>query len=224
MAPTPTAPASRLRRLWNEWLRPILVVLVLLGSFRSAVADWNDVPTGSMRPTILEGDRIFIDKTAYDWRVPFLGWSMAHRKDPERGEIVIFPSPRDGIRLVKRVIGLPGDVVQVRNGRLLVNGSALEYRLLEKSGKPTLEETLNGHAHAVITGSSFAGLADFGPYTVPEGRYFMMGDNRDNSLDSRVFGAVSRESIQGRALGVAVSVDPDNWYRPRFDRWFRPLD
>ncbi len=218
-----SAPPSRLIRLWREWLRPILVVLVLLGSFRSAVADWNDVPTGSMRPTILEGDRIFIDKHAYDWRVPFLGWRVAERSDPARGEIVIFPSPVDGVRLVKRVVGLPGDVIEVRNGRVLVNGAPLEYRLGSGTAGAALEEELGEHPHAVLAGGTLASLHDFGPATVPPAHYFMMGDNRDNSLDSRVFGAVAREKIEGRALAIALSVDPENWYLPRFGRWFRAL-
>src|SRR5690349_16666429 len=103
--------ASDRRRGWREWLRPLFVSVLVLGSFRSAVADWNDVPSGSMKPTLLEGDRIFVNRMAYDLRVPFLGWSLVRRADPERGDIVVLWSPVDGRRLVKRAVAIPGDTV-----------------------------------------------------------------------------------------------------------------
>src|SRR5262249_61738075 len=105
---TPEKPAGG---IWREWLRPLLVVLVVLFAVRSAVADWNDVPTGSMKPTILEGDRIFVNKLAYDLKVPFLGWRLIRWADPNRGDIIVFRSPADGTRLVKRVVGVPGGTI-----------------------------------------------------------------------------------------------------------------
>ncbi len=95
------------QRLWTEWVKPILVVIVVCSTFRSAVADWNDVPTGSMNPTILEGDRIVVNKLAYDLKIPFTTWHIAEWSDPKNGEIVVCYSPKDGTRLVKRVIGVP---------------------------------------------------------------------------------------------------------------------
>src|SRR6476659_3159285 len=109
-----------MKRFWMEWIRPLIITAAVLGSMRSALADWNDVPTGSMKPTILEGDRVFVNKLAYDLKVPFTTWHIATWGQPKRGEIVVFFSPADGKRLVKRVIGLPGDVVELRNERLFV--------------------------------------------------------------------------------------------------------
>ncbi len=121
-----------LERTW-VWVRKsgligmVMVVLVVL-SVRSAIADWNDVPTGSMKPTILIGDRIFVNKLAYDLKVPFTGWRLAQRGNPERGHIVTCWSPENGSRLVKRVVGVPGDTLAMENGKLLLNGQALDYQ------------------------------------------------------------------------------------------------
>src|SRR5213592_3394533 len=113
---------SRARRWWRDEIRPLLVIGVILFAVRSSLADWNDVPTGSMKPTILEGDRVFINKLAYDLKVPFTTWHLAEWSSPKRGDIVVFYSPHDGIRLVKRVIALPGDLIELRNDKLIING------------------------------------------------------------------------------------------------------
>src|SRR5580704_17520292 len=114
------------RQKWRQFLRQdaktLLVMLLAMFTFRSAIADWNDVPTGSMRPTILEGDRVFVNKLAYDLKVPFTTWHIAQWDNPARGEIVVFFSPADGKRLVKRVVGLPGDRIEMVDERLIVNG------------------------------------------------------------------------------------------------------
>src|SRR5262245_28396798 len=86
-------PATRLRKFWRNWVKPFALVLLVLFMVRSAVADWNDVPTGSMKPTILEGDRILVNKLAYDVRLPFVGWRLVHRADPARGDVIVFASP-----------------------------------------------------------------------------------------------------------------------------------
>ena len=97
-------------RFWR-WVRPIIAVIVVLSAVRSSVADWNDVPTGSMNPTIVEGDRIFVNKLAYDLKVPFIQWRLARWSAPQRGDIIVFESPADGQRLVKRVVALSGDTI-----------------------------------------------------------------------------------------------------------------
>src|SRR5258707_5862749 len=113
---------SRAVRLWQKEIRPMLALAVILFSIRSSLADWNDVPTGSMKPTILEGDRVFVNKLAYDLKVPFTTWHIAQWGNPERGDVVVFFSPADGQRLVKRVVGVPGDRIELVDNQVLVNG------------------------------------------------------------------------------------------------------
>src|SRR3954471_3455734 len=101
----------RLAHLAHHQLQPIVIMLFVLLAARSSLADWNDVPTGSMNPTILEGDRVFVNKLAYDLKVPFTTWHLAEWGMPQRGDVVVFYAPTDGTRMVKRVIGLPGDTI-----------------------------------------------------------------------------------------------------------------
>jgi signal peptidase I len=199
--------------------------MVGLLAFRSAVADWNDVPTGSMRPTILEGDRIFVNKLAYDLRVPFTRERIACWAEPSRGDIVVFYSPEDGKRLVKRIVGVPGDTVSLDGGRLVVNGTVARYGLVAGphrdilDGEVRVSETIWGNTHAITLMPRVPAPRWFGPTVVPEGRYFLMGDNRDNSADSRFFGFVPRSAIAGKAPAVVASCDRRNWFLPRLDRF-----
>jgi signal peptidase I len=224
---------SRLGRFWR-WIRPIVVVVVVLSAMRSSLADWNDVPTGSMNPSILEGDRVFVNKLAYDLKVPFTQWRLARWSLPRRGDIVVFESPADGKRLIKRVVGLPGDTVEMRDDRLTLNGQALSYDFdLPTAGEsqatapPTRplpgREDLGGRTHPIQVVPGIRAMRSFGPLVVPPGRYFVMGDNRDNSFDSRFFGTVEADRIEGRAVGVALSVDPNHHYLPRWQRFLTPL-
>ncbi len=216
-----------LRGFWREWLQPILLIVLCMTAFRSAIADWNHVPSGSMKPTILVGDRIFVNKVAYDLKVPFTLVRLAHWAEPRRGDLVVFRSPLDGKRLVKRVIGLPGDVLEMRENRLRVNGEPVDYESTASGpartpSQVTTEVLAPGLEHPIqITGHG--GHRTFEPREIPAGRYFVMGDNRDHSFDSRGFGAVEQRLILGRAIAVALSVDPDDHYRPRWDRFFAPL-
>jgi len=200
-------------------------------TFRSAVADWNDVPTGSMKPTILIGDRIFVNKLAYDLKIPFTGTRLATWDDPRRGDIVICWSPADGARLVKRVVGTPGDVMEMKNGRLIINGQALDYDRADQAdfakalGSEVdqylfFTEDLTGHRHTVAATPGKSAIRNFGPVTVDKDQYFMMGDNRDNSADSRYFGFVSRSAVVGRVEGIAISLDYGDHFKPRWWRFF----
>jgi signal peptidase I len=213
------------RVFWREWVLPPLVVIAILTPLRSAVADWNDVPSGSMMPTILAGDRIFVNKLAYDLKVPFTTWRVATWADPHRGDIIVFPSPADGIRLVKRVVAVPGDRIELRDDRLFINGQPASY-VLTGTGVPAallLNETVSGRAHPLMIEPQKPARRSFGPVEVPSGRYFVMGDNRDNSFDSRYFGFVSRDCILGRATTVAMSFDHEHYFTPRFERFGRGL-
>jgi signal peptidase I len=224
---------SLARKIWREWAKPILVVLLILCSVRSSLADWNDVPTGSMKPTILEGDRIFVNKVAYDLKVPFLGWRILQWSDPGRSDVVVLTSPADGTRLVKRVVGLPGDVLELRDNRLWVNGRPASYgplgpavvrQVKERLAHRFAEERIDDQGHPVMLTPGQESPQSFGPVSVPAGHYFVMGDNRDNSFDSRFFGFVSRDAIQGRASAVVLSFDPEGTLRPRWDRFFHKMD
>jgi signal peptidase I len=230
----PQAPPTRLARLWHEWVRPLLVVGIVLLSFRSSLADWNDVPSGSMKPTILEGDRVFVNKLAYNLNFPFSSWSLAHWADPQRGDIVVLWSPYDGKRLVKRVVAVPGDTLEVRRHRLVINGQPAAYEplppdYLSQAGitEPERElravETVAGRSHAVMANSGDVSRASFGPVRLPEGKYFLMGDHRDDSFDSRFFGFVDRWRIVGRATTVVLSLDINHGWRPRWSRFFKRL-
>src|SRR5437660_2726332 len=121
---------NRLMQLWQEY-RSLVLFVVLMIIFLSALADWNTVPTGSMKPTILEGDRIFVNKLAYDFKVPLTHISVYKFADPKRGDIVVFDSKPADTRLVKRVIGLPGDTVEMRDNRLIINGVEARYSDIE---------------------------------------------------------------------------------------------
>ncbi|MCP4901498.1 MAG: signal peptidase I [bacterium] len=220
-------------RFWRDWFRSALVIVLVITSFRSAIADWNDVPTGSMKPTILEGDRIVVNKLAYDLRLPYSTVRLLTWADPSRGDIIILRSPADGIRLVKRVVGVPGDAIGMINNRLVVNGEILAYGPLDpdlavgyrdaQSNRVLAEENLVGERHAVMLTTSQLSQRTFEPIQVPEDCYFVMGDNRDESLDSRHFGFVDRGTVLGRATAVAASVDPSHSFIPRWQRFFHAL-
>ena len=225
---------KHLKTIWKGWGYSVLVALLLATSFKSAIADWNVVPTGSMKPSILEGDRIFVNKLAYDLKVPYSTWHIAEWGSPERGDIVVFYSPVDGQRLVKRVIGLPGDTIAMRNNRLIINGEAIGYDPLPNAGLNKLSmtqrkdqrgffENLHDARHPVLFTPQRPSLRSFSPIKTPEGNYFMMGDNRDNSADSRYFGVVERSRIVGKASSIVVSFDITHKYQPRWERFFSEL-
>jgi signal peptidase I len=207
----------------------LIVFMLLFGVFRTAVADWNPIPSSSMRPNLLEGDVVFVNRLAFDLKLPLTDTILAHTGEPRRGDVVTFSSPLDGTRLVKRLVALPGDVVEMRNEVLIINGRQAQYdamqQVMEPAGKgdvPALRisERLDGHARRV----QFIPLINtpvrsFGPVTVPPGQYMMLGDNRDNSADSRYIGFVPRALPIGRAERVLVSADTLGNSAPRFDRF-----
>lgn len=223
-----------MKSIWKGWACSLFIAVLLATSFKSAIADWNIVPTGSMIPTIVEGDRIFINKLAYDLKIPYTTVHLAKWSDPERGDIVVFYSPADGTRLVKRVIGLPGDTIGMYNNQLIINGKKLQYEPIQSiemkevssyigKNQQGFVEYLNSIDHSIMLTPQNRSLRSFGPMTIPDENYFMMGDSRDNSGDSRYFGFVERNLIVGRALSVVISLDINNSYRPRWHRFFTQL-
>jgi len=205
--------------------RRFILFIFLMVIFRSGIADWNTVPTGSMKPTILEGDRIWVNKLAYDVRLPLTSISLYRHADPQRGDIVVFESHKADKRLVKRVIGLPGDVIELRHNQLIVNGEAAGYSLLLKTADTLyLSEAIADSEHQIMLHAQYQNpLNSFGPVQVPPNHYLVLGDNRDNSADSRVYGFVFRDEIIGRARNVVLSLNYDNYYLPREGRFFKAL-
>ena len=222
-------------RIWREW-RAFVLFIICMFLFRSAVADWNQVPSSSMRPSILDGDRIVVDKMAYDLRVPFTLIRIIEWTHPQRGDIVTFPSPVDEELFVKRVIGVPGDEVELNRNRLIINGEVANYTPIPEH---ELDEYHVPNRHSVklfkeeILGSSRTimlhrlprepAYASFDPVTLGDDEYLVLGDNRDGSSDYRRIGVVTRERIIGRAHAVAFSLDLDNYWLPRVDRWFNNI-
>jgi signal peptidase I len=219
--------AGFFRRLWKEWRLTVFFVVFVIIPVKSSLADWNWVPTGSMVPTIVEGDLVFVDKIAYDLRIPLTFYRLAKWANPERGDIVVCFSPDNQTRLVKRIIGLPGDTVEMRNNVLFINGLPVTYteQICPMAEKRTVlaTENLDGHKHSVMSIPSIPAVRDFGPVTVPRDSYYVLGDNRDNSKDSRYFGFVEREAIVGKARAVIISFDITDKYQPRLKRFFSPL-
>lgn len=210
-----------------------IVFMIGMVMFRSALADWSVVPTGSMQPTIQIGDRIFIDKAAYDIRVPLTHISLWHIADPQRGDIVVLDSHAANERLVKRVIGIPGDEIALRGNVLYVNGIAATYSptvvqgIHDDIGDPAQYEVEHtGNLEHLVRLSLYrpSEMRDFGPVRVPPRQYLLMGDNRDNSMDSRYLGFFPRNEIVGRSRYVALSLDPNNHYLPRERRFGARLD
>ena len=186
-----------------------------------------------MQPTILIGDRIFVNKLAYDLKIPFTTYRLAKWSNPKRGDIVVFFSPEDGKRLVKRVIGTPGDTITMRDNRLFINGKFAEYNQLQPKMMSQFDSELkNNHIffteqliekrHTVMFSPSRPSLVSFGPVIIPQGKYFMMGDNRDNSADSRFFGFVDRNLIVGKATTVVISRN-ESFLHPRWSRFLQEL-
>jgi signal peptidase I len=213
--------------------RAFILFLVLFGLFRTAIADWNPIPSGSMRPSLLEGDVVLVNRLAYDLKVPLTNLSLARLGEPQRGDIVVFFSPKDDTRLIKRLVALPGDTVEMRNGVLIVNGEAAQYSEATQVQEPMDEgqtlPALRLHERLGARGNQIQWLADvpslrsMPAYRVPEGHYWMMGDNRDNSADSRYIGPVPRHLMVGRAHHLVLSVAFKEDWLPRWERFGMPL-
>ncbi len=208
------------RRVWDQ-VGPIAIAVLIALAIRAVIIESYYVPSGSMLPTMLIGDHVFVSKFTFGAHIPFTDVKVAPVRDPERGEIAVFALGRGPTGLicpldrcpdyaaegfVKRIIGLPGDTVAYRDGKLVLNGKAAPQRDLaeeftdERGVKMrVLEEDLDVCRHRVLDIPGTGGLTQE-PITVPADHYFMMGDNRDNSNDSRAWGTVHRDDLKGPVL------------------------
>ncbi len=212
-----------MKKFWKEW-QPTFWFLVFMLFMRGSYADWYTVPTGSMQPTIAIGDRILVDKTAYQLRLPFSDVILTEFARPQVGDIVVFNDDESGDRLVKRVIAKSGDNISMMNNRLYVNGQKIPVEI-DHQTKNSIEltENLSGRKHLIQWLPHRPALRTFSTYTVPEDELFVMGDNRDNSKDSRYIGPVKISKVLGRAHHTLWSWDPEK-HQFRRQRFFKPLD
>ncbi len=185
---------DRIRKLLRENASLILVIAFVVVA-RGSFADHYVVPTGSMEPNLMPGDRVFVSKTAYGLRLPYSNIELGGDHSPERGDVVIFDSPESGTRLVKRVVAVAGDRVAMKGGRLVLNDQPLS-----DPARPGLEHFPEGPD--VRLNLIHGGGPDLNPTTVPEGHLLMVGDARGNSRDGRFFGFVEEEAVYARALRV----------------------
>ena len=234
-----------------ELVKTIVIALLIAFGIRTIAFEPFNIPSGSMEPTLLIGDYLFVSKYSYGYSTYSLPYGIrlfAGRifgSTPERGDVVVFKLPRDNrTDYIKRVIGLPGDRIQMREGILHINGTPVKRERIEDfvdrengvvTRTPQFLETLpNGRVHRILEVSDNGPLDDTPVYTVPEGHYFCMGDNRDNSLDSRVqsaVGYVPADNLVGRAEILFFSTDGTAaWYEfwkwplaTRFGRLFNPI-
>jgi signal peptidase I len=180
------------RKKWiQSELFALVVTLALVTAARSSLADHYWVPTGSMEYSLLPGDRVVVDKTAYGVRIPLTKVDLVGAVSPRRGDVVVFDSPRDGKRLIKRVVAVGGDVVNLRGGRLSVNG--LELAAGTRESYERTQAMLN---------LADGGGPDIPSTVVPEGMLLVLGDHRGDSVDGRFFGFIDERELYGRAVAV----------------------
>ncbi|MBI3794297.1 MAG: signal peptidase I [Nitrospinae bacterium] len=188
------------KSLAREYIEAIIIALLLALFIRSFVVQAFRIPSGSMIPTLLVGDQILVDKLTFKFR------------KPERGEIIVFQYPKDVTRdFIKRIIGLPGDKLEVRDRKVFINGQPLD----------------DAYAyHEAFESSHSEPRDEFGPIIVPQGQYFMMGDNRENSQDSRFWGPLEEDKIIGRAFIIYWSRNTEKFFplEIRFERLGHLLD
>ncbi|ADZ90388.1 signal peptidase I [Marinomonas mediterranea] len=192
-------------------VKSYFVIVAVIFGLRSFVIEPFQIPSGSMLPTLKIGDFILVNKFEYGVRLPVLNTTIIPTNEPKRGDVVVFKYPVDpSLNFIKRLVGLPGDKISYHNKRLMINGKLVDQSLLEElpySFNPNKEpvklfdENLDGVNHATYNSYRWDKRLE-GDWVVPEGHYFMMGDNRDNSSDSRVWGFVPEENLKGRAFYV----------------------
>jgi len=217
----------RKKTFYKEWIEPFLIAAIIALFIRQFGVEAFKIPSGSMIPTLTIGDHLLVNKFIYGPRIPFTDTRIFTWKEPKRGEIIVFKYPEDESKnFIKRVVGLPGDKIEIRKGKLFINDQVVQVTPIEAPDsagqyssspyftRPKLfEEQLGTVQHRIQYLRDQSGY-DFGPVLVPKDSVFVMGDNRDNSQDSRVWGFVKENKILGRALVIYWSWDGvDRWVR-----------
>jgi signal peptidase I len=213
--PPPPAPSRRSRQ-W-EFVRSLLVAVAIFLVLRTFVIEAFRIPSGSMENTLLIGDFLFVNKALYGAEIPFTGVRLPKFRDPRRNDLVIFKSPEEPrLTVVKRVVGMPGDTLRMEDNRLVVNGTAAEEAFVIRTDPLRDHEDPKMRTWQVRylapdrdPASYRPTLKNWGPIVVPADSFFVMGDNRDNSYDSRYWGFLGRNRIRGRPLIIYYSFDPN---------------
>ncbi len=226
MMPEVHLESQKKKSFYKEWVEPFLIAAVVALFIRQFVVEAFKIPSGSMIPTLTVGDHLLVNKFIYGPRIPFTDSRFFSWKEPKRGDIIVFKYPENEDKnFIKRVIGLPGDKIQIVDGRLTINDQVVAITPANPPADKTVEgepsfgkpmfytEQLGAVNHAIQYLHDQSGY-NFGPILVPKDSVFVMGDNRDNSQDSRVWGFVSFNKILGKALVIYWSWDGD-------DRWVR---
>lgn len=210
---------NTVKKIWKE-NKSFVLFIVLMFAMRSSFADWYHIPSASMQPNLIEGDRILVDKMAYRLDIPFTDTALFTTGAPQRGDVVVFESEAANNRLIKRVVGIAGDTVSMTDNKLRVNGVPATYESLSHN---LYQETSDTSSRIIKLEPKEGVLSSFGTVTVPAEHILVLGDNRNNSADSRYYGFVPISELSGRATTVITSFNPDNYYIPRADRFLEKL-
>jgi signal peptidase I len=208
---------SRLGFLW-EWTKIFQVSVLLFLLIRTFLVEAFKIPSGSMENTLQVGDFLLVNKLVYGAEVPFTHARLPRLREPQRGDVMVFEWPEDPTKnFVKRLVGIPGDTLEMREGLLIRNGKTLQERYVEHTEPdmdPAPEDFRWQRDYLVKTAAAAAGYHpsrnNWGPLVVPKGNYFVLGDNRDNSLDSRYWGFVADSLVKGRPFVIYYSYSPDS--------------
>jgi signal peptidase I len=212
-----TAANIKAKSTFREYTEAIAIAILLALFIRTFIIQAFKIPSGSMKPTLIVGDHLLVNKFIYGIRIPIVDRFLIQFKKPKRGDILVFKWPKDESKdFIKRVIGIEGDVIEIRNDILYINGQKVVTEFVSKyndndiSEADRCEEYLEDNKHYIL--DQYVKYEDFGPVTVPENSVFVMGDNRDNSQDSRYWGFVTLNKIKGKALIIY-------WSWPSWKRW-----
>lgn len=195
--------------------RAFLLIFILFMFSRTTFADWSRVPSGSMEPTIYPGDVLLIDKTAFGPSIPLVNIKILNWGHPARGDIITFIPPHTSELFVKRVVGIPGDEILIEKDNVFVNGVLMPHHLVARSPEAVLlEESLGDIQHLIQYSSHKPIRSDTQKFLVPDGKYFVMGDHRNNSADSRYWGFVDESNVMGRVDRLLLSFASERSFFP----------
>jgi signal peptidase I len=212
-------PKKSVRHATWEWIKSLAVALVIWIVLRTFLVEAFRIPSSSMERTLLVGDFLFVNKALYGAEVPLIHTRLPAFRDPRRGDVVVFDSRTEsGVKVVKRLVGMPGDTLQMKSAVLWRNGVAQQEPYtehvdsLEDPSESSMRDWQITYLLSSVDRNTYRPTRDnWGPLAVPPGQYFVMGDNRDNSFDSRYWGFVPRGVIRGRPIFIYYSFDHDSW-------------